>query len=150
MDAKMLLLLQSADDPEHCEQPWEFDRRAAMSRVELVIPELERIIGRPLELDTAVQDASFFTEIWLRRPAAKAGYIDVLIAVRFSAFADLFTVWTSCPDEPLPEALVQRVVAAVEEFGFRFVDEDSLAEPYSGANEAFVGETWWYRFFEYL
>jgi hypothetical protein len=150
MDAKMLLLLQSADDPERCEQPSGFNWRAAMNRVELIVPELEQIIGRPLDLDTAVQDASFFTEISLRQPAAKAGYIDALIAVRFSAFGDLFTVWTSCPEDPLPKAVVQRVILSVEGHGFRYVNEDSLAEPYSGANPVFAGQTWGYRYFEYL
>jgi hypothetical protein len=150
MDAKMLLLLLSADDPERCEQPSGFDRQASMSRVELIVPEVEQIIGRPLELDTAVEDASFFTEISLRQPAAKAGFIDALIAVRFSAFGELFTVWTSCPDHPLPKTVVQRSIAAVEEHGFRYVDEDSLAEPYGGANPAFAGQMWGYRFFEYL
>jgi hypothetical protein len=150
MDAKMLLLFQSADDPERCEYPSGFDERAAITRVESVIPQLERILGVPLELDTAVQDASFFTEISLQRPAPEAGYIDVVIGVRFSSFGDLFTVWSSCSFGGLARTAVQQVVTAVEEHGFHYVEEDVLAEPYTGPNPAFSGSTWGYRFFEYL
>ena len=96
-----------------------------------------------------MQDASFFADFSLQRPGKKPGWIDTVIAVRFSCFGDLFTTWSHCASEQLPAPIVDQIVAAVREAAFIYVPPEALEQPYSGAHPGFAGGTWWYRFFDY-
>ena len=118
-----------------------------MARVRSLRPEIESIIGRRMDHDEQVQDASFFTQLAATVP--KPQRIEVAIAVTFSAFGGLFTVWSTAPDE-IPDPVVRHVIRAVEEHGFRYVASESLSETYSGDNQMFQGSDWGYRFFSYL
>ncbi len=149
MKPETLQLLQTADDAKSCENPIGFDWDKAMARVRSLQPEVEAIIGRRLELDENVQDASFFTELAAYVPSVKPKHMEAAIAITFSAFGDLFTVWSSAPDE-IPATVVEKVVTAVQGHGFHYVDGDSLSEQYIGDNPVFRENNWSYRFFSYL
>ncbi len=121
-----------------------------MARIREIKPRLEEIIGLPLDIDQNVQDASFFTELSFSKPSERSNYVDIIIGIRFSAFGNLFTVWSSGSSEPLDPAKLKRIIDTIEQYGLKYVDAESLAEPYTGANEVFKGETWWIRFFDYV
>jgi len=118
-----------------------------MKRVRSLELELEQVIGRQLEVDENVQDASFFTELACHVPSEDR--IETAIAIIFSAFGDLFTIWGSVPGE-IPESVMQKVISAVQKHGFRYVDTESLAEAYSGTNPVFQHSRWIDRFFSYI
>jgi len=140
----------AADDPAACEQPIGFDRDVAMEELRSLHPELAAILGEPLELDEQVQDASFFAELAFCIPGSQPRALDTVLAVRFSAFGRLFTIWSHCPTQPIEAEQLAQIINTVESRGFRYVDTASLDEPYHGRNPLFGGSTWWYRFFDYL
>jgi hypothetical protein len=144
-------LLDAADDPVHAEYPPEFDRAAMRSRVAALQPELERLSGRVFVLDDTAQDASFCIDLTIQRPSPEPNWIDTVFAVRFSNFGELFTTWSHCQAEQLPERVVAELVAEVTRSGFRYVLASALDEPYSGRHPG-VGrmDTWWIRFFDYV
>lgn len=150
MDPRTRQLLLDADDPVAYEMPAGFDWQRAMTRVRALVPILEAIVGRPLTLDEHVQDASFFTDVACHREATHPGMgrvFEVIIAVRFSSFGDLFTV-TFAAD--VAADVVSRVIDAVSDAGFVHVPADELAEPYTGRHPSFAATSWWIRFFDYL
>ncbi len=121
-----------------------------------MIPGLEGITGQTLEIDDNVQDASFFTDLFIRdKEAVAEGSLRILrntvLAIRFSSFGRLFTVWSACRDErQLAPNLTDQVIQFVASKGNTYVDGDSLEETYSGANPHLQGVTWGIRFFNYL
>lgn len=149
MNPDTLQLLRSVDDPEpeNCESPPGFNWTASMKRVRSLKPELEQIVGRHLDIDENVQDASFFTELAAHVPGEDS--IETAITIIFSAFGGLFTIWSSMPNE-IPEAAVQKAVDAVQRHGFRYVDTESLEEAYCGTNPVFQHSRWIDRFFSYI
>ncbi len=140
-------LLEHTDDPEHVECPPDFQWSALQARVVVLQSKLERIGGRKFVLCDGVQDASFFADLSIQRLGHK--YTETVFAVRFSNFGNLFTTWSQCETERLPEAMTAELVAAVEREGFVFVSLAALDEPYSGRHPGFIGTTWWFRFFDY-
>jgi hypothetical protein len=152
MDKKILDLLLTLDDIEHCEYPPDFDYREAMRRVESLKPELDRIVGEPFKLDKNVQGASFFTDLTLiDKKTIDPKYIYILLGVRFSCFGNLFAIWNSSPSESISREKIGAIIKAVEAYGFVYVDEESLNEPYSGNNKYLQHlNNWWYRYFDYL
>ena len=114
-------LLEGADDPVHTEFDPGLDRPAIRARVAALRPELEEIAGRAFELDDRAQDASFFADLSLQRPGPKPNWIDTVFAVRFSNFGSLFTTWSHCQAEHLPDEVVDQLLAAVSRAGFRYV-----------------------------
>jgi hypothetical protein len=150
MEPAVRVLLALADDPDHAEYPPGFDWSALQARVTALQPDLERLAKRPFVLDDKAQDASFFGDLSIHRPAPEPNGIDTVIAVRFSNFGDLFTTWRHCEAEELPEQVAAELVAEVTRTGFRFVPPAALDEPYSGRHPGFRGGTWWHRFFDYL
>jgi hypothetical protein len=149
MEPAVRVLLALADDPEHAEYPPGFERSALRARVAALRPGLERLAKRQFGLDDQAQDASFFGDLSIQRPAPEPGGIETVFAVRFSNFGDLFTSWRHCDGELLPEEVAAELVAQVARAGFRFVPPAALDEPYSGRHPGFQGGTWWHRFFEY-
>jgi hypothetical protein len=126
-----------------------------MDRVKALRPLLHEITGRHFELNENVQDASFLTDlaIYSNERTPQGGLIrKAIVAVRFSAFGRLFTVWSVCrEDQRLDPEITTRIIRCVEERGYTYVDVDSLDEPYSGPNPHLEeGISWWNRFFDYL
>jgi hypothetical protein len=151
MNPKTLKLLKAADDPVQVEFPkgfdWKRDWPRLVERVKAVIPDVEKILGRNLVLDTGPQDATFFADLSL--PYQHDSKYTV-IALRFSYFGNLFTTWSVCQSESIPRSKVKKIIAAVERHGFIYVDKNDLNEPYSGANPKFMRTPWWFRFFDYF
>jgi hypothetical protein len=150
MEPAIRKLLEQADNAVHAEYPPGFDWSALRARVTALIPELKRIAGRELALDDQVQDASFFGDLSIQRPGPRPNWIDTVFALRFSNFGDLFTTWSHCQAEQLPDLVAARLVAATERAGFRFVPSGALDEPYSGRHPGISDARWWLRFFDYL
>lgn len=82
-------------------------------------------------------------------PGPRPNWIHTVFAVRFSNFADLFSTWSHGP-ETLDDAVVKKLVAAVEAAGFHFVPYEALQEPYTGRCSDVGRTSWWIRFFDYL
>lgn len=150
MKEETLTKLHSADNQTEWESPFGFNWDEAISRVRRLKPEIEQLVGRPFEIDENVQDASFFTDLSLHTPSAKPNFIDTVLAVRFSAFGNLFTVWSACSSEQLPPSVVEQVIKTTENHGFIYVNADELNEPYTGQHEGFKTMSWWIRFFDYI
>ena len=85
------------------EFPEDFDYAAEMNAAEQVKPEIETITGHALWQDRCVQDASHFTEFaWLDErhyTPGKGGALVPHIAVRFSAFDRMVTIYSGNDDE---------------------------------------------------
>lgn len=159
MDARTLQLLLDADDRHNVEAPDTFDYQHELARVRALQPIVEQAVGQQFELDTNVQDASFFTELVIREQDAQyhpmlgqAFY--TIFAVRFSAFGNLFTVWGNSPTNQVNKELISKVISIAQEHGFVYIDAVSLDEPYSGESTTFMEDvrvpTWWGRFFDCL
>jgi hypothetical protein len=141
--------LVAADDPDSGEFPPDFDYNAEMARVAALRGPLETLTGYALELDKAVQDASFLTELYARdpipRPHPAAGQvIETFVAVRFSSFAHFFTIWGCYRERPLTDELRFRVAEFVSQHGYLYVQPDLLDLPHPSFG------TWWIRYFDYL
>ncbi len=149
MDERIRSLLEGADDPEHAEYPPAFDWRVQIDRVAVLKPALDRLSGRDFVQEDD-QDASFTCQLFVQRPGKLPNWIDHVIPVRFSNFGDLFTTWSLCEAERLPEAVVAALTSEIEAAGFRFVPSEALDEPYSGRHPHFAGKTWYARFFDWL
>ena len=141
-------ILLDVDDPLACECPVGFDWRAAIDEVRRLKPALDAIAGRTFELDDQVQDASFFAELAIRKPASRA--IETVFAVSFSSFGRLFTDWSNCESECLPGANADAILQHIWNAGFAYVSGEALSLPYSGRNPYFVGRDWRDRYFSYL
>ena len=131
--------LLDADDPLECEAPHDFDRDATLLRIRDLQPALERLTGLPFQIDEQVQDASYFAELFARdpieRPLPSGGcYIETFIGVRFSAFRDLFTIWTCSSVRPISDDERARIAKLVSSAGFLYVPSDILDLPYTGNN----------------
>jgi hypothetical protein len=150
MEQSVRELLDAADDPTHVEDDPRIDWLAIHTRVAALRPELERIAGRAFVLDDRVQDATFFADLSIQRPGTRPNWIDTVFALRFSNFGWLFTTWSHCEAERLPDELAAELVAAVSRAGFRYVPASALDAPYTGRHPGFSGSSWWIRFFDYV
>jgi len=153
VDTTKLKFLELADHETACEFPPGFNYRASMRRVEDLKPKLDTILGRSLQLDKNVQDASFFTELSiLESPKNGMNIYHCVLGVRFSSFGNLFTVWSNSIVEKINEARVAKVIAETEEAGFIYIDTETLEQRYTGKNQYLAGniENWRERFFDYL
>lgn len=149
MRPETMRILREADDPVDVEGESREGGEEAWRNVRALVPALEAILGKRLELDENVQDASFMTDIALREETAPRVW-DALVAVRFSNFGRLYTVWTSYPSWRIAPETVERIIGAVRAAGFVYVEAEELQEPYTGRNPALEGSTWWIRFFDYV
>lgn len=89
-------------------------------------------------------------------PNAHGGKLRLaVLVVCFSSFGRLFTTWSVEEAEGkrialLPPEVTRKVVDAVRQRGYTYVDTASLDADYSGSNPRLKGATWRIRFFDYL
>lgn len=142
--------LMKADVRGAWEYPPQADWAAAIARVRGLKPDLERIVSTQLHLDDQVQDASFFADLGsLSTGPTENGTIllSYRICVRFSWFADMFTVF----GDKLSDFDLQAVKDFLEKHGYVYVPANELEQPYDGVNVPYEAElTWWTRYFDYL
>jgi len=150
MEQSVRELLDAADDPIQAERDSTLDWAAIRAFVVAVRSELERITGRPFVLDDTAQDASFYADLSIQRQGSQPNWIDTVFALRFSNFGRLFTTWSYCESERLPDGVAAELVAAAERAGFRYVSASALEAPYTGCHPGFAGSSWWIRFFDYV
>jgi hypothetical protein len=106
MESRYLELLRRFDDPREWECPPDFPWEEEIARVRAVRPRLEEALGQELVLDDQVQDAAHFAELgWSAVPAQdlRSGsyVIRHYVAIRFSSFGRLATVWGNVPEAPV-------------------------------------------------
>ena len=78
------------------------------------------------------------------------GAIRYRLAIWFSAYGNLVSVWSNDPQAPMPEQLESNVLRILEAAGYVPVPEAVLDLPYSGTNECAAAiRTWFTRFFDY-
>jgi hypothetical protein len=150
--------LFDADDSLGCEAPEDFNRQEALTRIQALRPALERLTGLSFEIDDHVEDASFFADIISYDPVARellggGRCIEVFLAVRFSAFHDLFSIWAYSSVRPLTDDERSRVAELVSSAGFLYAPPELLAQPYTGTHPDLLNaeiRDWWTRFFDYL
>jgi hypothetical protein len=145
-------ILLKFDLPEF-ECPPDFDGTAAMSLVRRIQPELEAVLSLPLELNSNVQDASYFTELEVVEPApglpqGRTKRLTTRLSIRFSCFGRMATVcdWGQGIEAVRLSALGDLLSA----HGFVYVPEAALQEKYDG--RAWPGQgppTWFRRYFDY-
>jgi hypothetical protein len=154
MDLDTLRRLRAVDaaNPGCLEYPDGFNWPDELAQVRALAPIVERITGRTFQVDTQVQDASFLTDLAtydvVQRPGRHTELIAVL-AVRFSTFGRLFTIWWSTAT-PLDPVVVTQVIDAVGERGYVYIDNDALGAAYTGIEPRLEGTSWRIRFFDYL
>ena len=153
MEPHILKRLRDTDVPLHWEYPPGFDYAAELARVDTLRPDLEPLVGHVLELDRNVQDAAFFTELAFRappRPAPVGQVILTYVAIRFSSFGGLVTIWGNVPESPLSDDLTGALARVLESRGYHYIPASALDEPYEGHHQhAAEIRSWWLRFFDY-
>ena len=157
MKRDIIKLLKAADDPENCEYPRDFYLRAAMASVIELKYDLDRIVGRPFEIEDRIFDASYFAELEIKEPSPikvlDLGEVTLrVVCLRFSCFGNFFTILEESLIEKLSRSVIKEIIAAAEVYGFVFIDEKILIEePYTGCNKELEDlGSWWERYFEYI
>jgi len=152
MSTATLDYLIEHDTPPPWDWPEEFNHKSELDRVRALGPQLRAITGQNLRLDDKVHDATFFAEWAALEPSARewpgvSGPVHLCrIAIRFSAFGKLYSVWGNCPDQPVCDAIIADIDQFLSPLGYVRVPEDLLFQPIptEGANK-----TWQSRFFAY-
>ena len=133
------------------ERPKKFDYFRALGEIHHWRPYLEGILGRRLEMDDRVQDASHFTQ--LSDPTCThadwASGRQVAAGMRFSKFDRMFVIfdggcWGAAADE---------LRAFLAKQGFHEVPLAALLEPYDGQLAGGPGTedwNWFRRFFDWM
>jgi hypothetical protein len=148
-------ILLDNDSTTNWEHPPEFDWAGSMDRVKAFKVDAEQLLGQPLRFFDQVQDASFFAELYVphERKTSHGTEVRMKIAIRFSNFGGMATVWADRSVSDLNEYPVDRLVRQLTEHGFVPVCADALREVYDGKNDTSWSSarpfTWWLRFFEY-
>ena len=157
MKRNIIKLLKATDDPENCEHPRDFDWEAAMARVIELKPDLDRIVGRPFEINERIFNASYFAELVIKEPKPikvfDLGEVTLkVVCLRFSCFGNLFTVLEESLTGILSRSVIKDLIATTEARGFVYIDEEILLkEPYTGCNKELRDlASWWDRYFEYI
>ena len=155
MDASILQILRRADDLEHWECPIDFPRENEVARVIALQPLLEKVVGNKLILDRNVEDAAYFAELsWQADPRPEPGIggqvILTYLAIRFSAFGQLVTLWGNVPEAPIPSSLEEQLCRILLNAGYKVIPAQVLDGPYDGQHK-FKSQitTWWLRYFDY-
>ncbi|REJ97022.1 MAG: hypothetical protein DWQ34_03075 [Planctomycetota bacterium] len=154
VDDALRNILLSVDHATACEAPPSFDWSRAIERVRAIQAEVQSITGRQFEIDENVQDGSFFTDLatYDEEPRPEGSILrHTVLALRFSAFGDLFTTWSVCSnDAKLDPRIIDRVISVARRAGFVYVVADDLEAEYTGSNPHLAGTSWWVRYFDYL
>ncbi len=150
MSKATLDYLMKHDTPPPWDWPVGFDHKTELERVRALGPQLSAITGKPLRLDDKVQDATFFAEWSALEPAPRTwpGISNPVhlyqIAIRFSAFGKLYSVWGNCPDQPVCDEIVRNIEQLLSPLGYVHVPENLLSQPHPTQ-----GLTWQNRFFAF-
>ena len=145
-------LLRRHDAPATYE-PFGFDREAAERRFRDLLPALRAVLGESLQFEDgpAIQDASFFAQVFLPRESLGRVLAPFDSGVlRFSNFGDMVAVHHE--DALDPRALI-RLREVLESAGYVFVPELALLDKYPGGPVEWAesrGATWWTRYFDWL
>ena len=128
-----------------------------LHELEAIKPQIEVVVGRELDIDPNVEDATYLTDIGLLddryyNRKARTGAWVFLFAFRFSCFGWMFTVHGTEWRERSKEWNLDEVIRFLKDWGFAYIPEDELRVPYDGPNKWSVGgpATWWTRFFDYV
>lgn len=148
-----LIDADDADDFAGGYAPPNFDYEAALARIRPLQSELERLTGLSFQLDGA-QDATFFADLSARDPVPRKLnshlIIETFVAVRFSAFGNLFTIWSTSSMRPLTDEERFRIAELVSSVNFLYAPVELLELPYCGVQFSKHGtRDWWQHFFEY-
>jgi len=155
MEKELRALLLQFDDEEKCEAPDGFDYSSSLQAVMKVKERIERTLSVELELDTSIQDASFFADLRILDKEQKLkkdngeSYVGAYdLAIRFSAFGKFATVFSNTGKEIETK---NDIIEILESEGYIFVEDSLLDEIYDGINK-YIGanDTWWIRYFDYL
>jgi hypothetical protein len=158
MDADTLRTLIEVDaeanakNPRHRECPDDLDFEGETNKLHALRPTVEQLTGRTFEGPGFAQDASFFTDLAtydVTTNSRGGRTLWAALAIRFSNFGGLFTVWTTSATPVSPE-IVGKVIEVVKQHGYRYIDNAVLDESYSGASPRWKGESWRIRFFDYV
>ena len=117
-----------------------FDYNEAIRRFRRVVAELERQLGKTLEVQTEshIQDASFHSQVCL-----PGGGI-----MRFSNFGDMISV---VDEESANGDALDVAKRIVQEHGYAYIPEEVLQAPYTGENPGVTGiRDWWIRYFDWV
>jgi hypothetical protein len=145
MDDAVRARLREADDADHWDRPPGFAIDAEMRRVRAVKPKIEKILGSVLELDENIERAAHFAQ--LTQKVHEGEVFLTRLAISFSCFSRLVTVWGNAPDA----TLVRAIVKLLEIDGYRYVPMEALREAYDGRNRQKTSiRTWYARFFDYV
>jgi hypothetical protein len=142
---------------------WEFPSDSAddlWAEIDALLPMLESLTCRKLDVDRNVQDASFLTDIGLLSDRyydrkTGTGVIYYIFAFRFSNFGRLFTLHGGEWEERHQEFHLTECTELIKSRGFVYVRAEDLESPYDGINGSdnpIDGSplTWWIRFFDYI
>jgi hypothetical protein len=136
------------------EYPPNFDYLKATEEVKLIKPNIEDIIGHSLWQDMSVQDASFFTDLaWLDEryyTPEKGGALVPHIAVRFSSFDKMVTVYSANKDFMDVMKHEAEIVSVIQQHTYNYIPIKCLQEPYPATRRGMKDWTWFTRFFDYL
>jgi hypothetical protein len=157
MKKEIIRMLEDADDPENCEYPRDFDRYTVIDSVIDLKYDLERIAGRPFDLENRILDASYFAELEIR-DATPTKVLDLgevtvrVVRLRFSCFGQFFTILEESLTDRLSRSIIRDLIAAAGDHGFVYIDEGVLLEePYTGCNKELKDlSSWWERYFDYI
>lgn len=148
--------LLSVDEKDN----WEFPKNGRwdlpFEEVQSIKPEIESLVGKTLDIDKNVQDASFLTDLGLLDDRhydreKGVGSLSYLFAIRFSNFGRMFTIWGSEWPTNKDQYNLDSVLRLLESKGFKYIPADELGELYDGVNKPFEPMlTWWIRYFDYL
>lgn len=140
---KYLLFLKRFDDPDHWEQPPNFDRTRAKQKAETFSEDLKSRIRVSLGFESgdSIQDAAFHSQIHMSIHGE-------VVSLRFSNFGDLVALMG---EAAVPAALLDKIKSLLGFHGYTFIPEFVLEEPYTGVNRS-VGENqdWWVRYFDWI
>jgi hypothetical protein len=158
MEKSLLDFLISIDDAENCEASKNFNYLKEMDNVKNIKNKLESLVKEHLEIDEFVQDASFFTELFILETSQKMrkdngeGYVCLFdLSIRFSSFGNMVCIFSNNDFDIYSKYPIKEIIDLLKSEGYVYVDAKQLDELYTGIN-THIGDkdTWWIRYFDYL
>ncbi|MFH1877148.1 MAG: hypothetical protein ABH865_09710 [Candidatus Omnitrophota bacterium] len=157
MNPKIREILQKADDPIGSEIPYEDHDKFPWKELSLEINQIKDLLknklGLDFECDDGVQDASFFADlrIFHEKTDSLKRIIQIAdIAIRFSNFGKLFSLWSNLDGFEV-KFPIKEIVNIVKGFNWKYIPKKELHEIYDGKKVSMRNGkyTWWDRFFDY-